>query len=267
MEKAKKLLAEWHLDKASGCRCRFIDSDTERQILHCHDFYEVFLVLGDGAVHVINGEEKPLCRGFLSLVRPDDCHFFRFTRRTEMVNIAFSQKTAFALSAFFSGGFSFDDPFSLVLTGDEADLLAEKIRALPGEGSYDHAVRVRLLLAEIFARGITPKKDDSVPGWLYAALEKMREKENFSEGIPALVRLSGKSYEHALRSVKKHLGVTASDFINSVRINYAENMIINSNLSVSDICYDSGFSNLSWFYSEFKKHSGMTPGEFRKKFG
>ena len=44
-------------------------------------------------------------------------------------------------------------------------------------------------------------------------------------------------------------------------------MIINSNLSVSDICYDSGFSNLSWFYSEFKKHSGMTPGEFRKKFG
>lgn len=267
MEKAKKLLAEWHIDKDSGCRCRFIDSDTERQVLHCHDFYEVFLILGDGAVHVINGEEKPLCRGTLSLVRPDDCHFFKFTCRTEMVNIAFSKKTVLALSAFLGGGFSFDGQFCLTLTDSETDLLAEKIRALPKEGSHDYAVRTRLLLAEIFARGLTPKKDKAVPDWLCSALEKMREKENFSEGIPALVRLSGKSYEHALRSLKKHLGVTASDFVNKVRINYAENMIINSNLSVSDICYDSGFSNLSWFYSEFKKHSGMTPGEFRKKFG
>ena len=56
-------------------------------------------------------------------------------------------------------------------------------------------------------------------------------------------------------------------YLNSLEDIPLENMIINSNLSVSDICYDSGFSNLSWFYSEFKKHSGMTPGEFRKKFG
>ena len=61
--------------------------------------------------------------------------------------------------------------------------------------------------------------------------------------------------------------IHTNDYYTSLEDIPLENMIINSNLSVSDICYDSGFSNLSWFYSEFKKHSGMTPGEFRKKFG
>lgn len=46
---------------------------------------------------------------------------------------------------------------------------------------------------------------------------------------------------------------------------YSANMLITTNLSITDLCYECGFENASWFYSSFKKKYVLTPKEFRKK--
>lgn len=230
-------------------------------------------------MHIINGCEKKLAPGTLCFIRPSDEHCFRFTHRTMMVNIAFDEETFSALDFFLNGAFPFkeasesDEPYSVLLSGDDVSYICLKTKRLASEKEGGDAflrAEMRLLLAEIFTRfftNFTQDKKTKAPLWLVFACEKMREKDNFTEGMSAFLRLCGKSYEHADRCLKKYYGVTASEMINSLRINYAKNMIINSSLSISDICYDSGFSNLSWFYTLFKQSLGMTPGAFRKRYG
>ncbi|MDW3647627.1 MAG: AraC family transcriptional regulator [Bacteroidia bacterium] len=58
------------------------------------------------------------------------------------------------------------------------------------------------------------------------------------------------------------------DFVNQYRINKAENMLLNSTeekLTVQQIMYDVGFNSKSSFYTAFKKKTGMTPSEYKKK--
>ena len=57
------------------------------------------------------------------------------------------------------------------------------------------------------------------------------------------------------------------DFINSYRINLAKEKLVSTDdrgLTVLEILYDSGFNSKSAFNAAFKKHTGMTPTEFRR---
>ena len=67
------------------------------------------------------------------------------------------------------------------------------------------------------------------------------------------------------RYFKHHTRKTYSRFLNEIRIGHAYKMLIDDNLSISDICYDSGFNNISNFNRQFKKISGLTPSEYQKK--
>lgn len=90
-------------------------------------------------------------------------------------------------------------------------------------------------------------------------------KKNFSEGINAMVRLSGKSYEHLSRSIKKYKNVTLSDFVNNIRLNHAANLLKYTNLSITDIAIECGYNNVSYFPTCFKKKYGLSPKTFRQK--
>lgn len=55
-------------------------------------------------------------------------------------------------------------------------------------------------------------------------------------------------------------------FVNEVRLGHACKLLIEENLSVVEICFESGFSNLSNFNKQFKKHLKVSPKDYRKQF-
>ncbi|TSE04475.1 helix-turn-helix domain-containing protein [Aquimarina algiphila] len=58
------------------------------------------------------------------------------------------------------------------------------------------------------------------------------------------------------------------DFINQFRIEKAKKMLLNSNnakLTIQQIMYDVGFNSKSSFYTAFKKETGVTPSEYKKR--
>ena len=77
--------------------------------------------------------------------------------------------------------------------------------------------------------------------------------------------LSGKTREHISRMMKRHYNTNVRYFVTNLRLEYCVNLLTHSNLSVTDICYECGFENVSWFYKVFEKMYGLTPSEFRKK--
>jgi AraC-like DNA-binding protein len=71
------------------------------------------------------------------------------------------------------------------------------------------------------------------------------------------------SKEAFCRFFKKRTGKTFTEFLTQIRIHQACQLLQDSDLSISQIAFQCGFQNLSYFNRAFKKFLGETPKEFR----
>jgi len=65
--------------------------------------------------------------------------------------------------------------------------------------------------------------------------------------------------------VKELVGVSPSDFLKQVRMQRAQQLVAKSKLTFSEIAYSVGFTDPKYFTKCYKKHTGMTPSEYREK--
>ena len=65
--------------------------------------------------------------------------------------------------------------------------------------------------------------------------------------------------------IKQLVGVSPSDFLRQVRMQRAQQLIVRSKMTVSEIAYSIGFTDPKYFTKCFKKLTGMTPSEYREK--
>ena len=76
----------------------------------------------------------------------------------------------------------------------------------------------------------------------------------------------GLSAQYLSKLFRQEVGVTISEFIMSRRIQAAENMLKYSDYSSIDIGNYLNFSSHSHFISAFRKHTGLTPKQYREEF-
>lgn len=63
---------------------------------------------------------------------------------------------------------------------------------------------------------------------------------------------------------KEKTGVNISDYVNTVRMNKAMELLKDTDLKVQDIAQLIGYYSIASFNRMFKKHTGFTPGEYRR---
>ena len=86
--------------------------------------------------------------------------------------------------------------------------------------------------------------------------------EPFSE--TDLARIAGLSTGAFSRSFRRHTGLALVQFVTRLRVNFACQLLMETgDLRITDVCFASGFNNLSNFNRQFLKHKGMTPSRFR----
>lgn len=69
--------------------------------------------------------------------------------------------------------------------------------------------------------------------------------------------------------INEQLNQNFSEYLNELRIKEAQNILCDSknvDLKIAAIAYDSGFNNLTSFNQEFKRSTGFTPSQYRKKY-
>jgi DNA-binding response OmpR family regulator len=69
------------------------------------------------------------------------------------------------------------------------------------------------------------------------------------------------------RKLKTLTGMTPGEFVRLTRLRHAAHLLVNTQLSVMEIFYRTGFNNQSYFFREFKKTYHCAPGEYREKRG
>jgi ligand-binding sensor domain-containing protein/AraC-like DNA-binding protein len=98
-------------------------------------------------------------------------------------------------------------------------------------------------------------------------VEKIYRDETLN--LPGLAEKISIARHQLSEILNKHLKRNFSDFVNYYRIQEAKERLGNSKNTekIQTIAYDTGFNTEAAFYSTFKKFTGMTPGQFRKKTG
>lgn len=91
--------------------------------------------------------------------------------------------------------------------------------------------------------------------------------KNFAShiSIPALAHMVNMSETHFRRCFRGTFGCTPSEYIITLRINAARDLLVNSNRTIADIAQDVGFNDHAHFIHAFRAQRKMTPGEYRRQ--
>lgn len=92
-------------------------------------------------------------------------------------------------------------------------------------------------------------------------------KQNYHQNfcIADLAESCGYDYHYFCRLFKKSTGKTVTEYINHIRINAAERLLLTTEQPISDIISQTGFSGFSYFNRVFKKIKGCTPSDCRRQ--
>ena len=81
--------------------------------------------------------------------------------------------------------------------------------------------------------------------------------------LSVLAGVAGLSVHHFARQFKQSIGVTPHYYLTQKRVERAQEMLAQTNLSLSEIAYATGFSDQSHLARHFRHMLGTTPREFR----
>lgn len=96
---------------------------------------------------------------------------------------------------------------------------------------------------------------------IYAyTIQNFRNKISLEE-VASMAGLAPNSF---CRYFKSRTGKQYSRFLNEIRIGYACKLLINEQMNLKQICYESGFNNFTCFYEKFKLLTGTSPLAYQK---
>jgi|SRR6056297_2683781 len=273
-----KLTLQQFVNNPSHEYVSIIERHRQLKTAHTHDYFELFLVSSGFAYHLVNGASQLIRKGTLVFIRPEDSHYYSNMSPDFMImNMIMSKEIVNSLFDYLGEGydtnFFYSAPlppkarlsqteFASVVHELEQLVLSKRVLKSTCETYF------KITLFNIFTKSfplMPVNQPTNIPDWLRWLVLEMMKKENFVIGLEAMKHLSNKSYEHMARACKKYLNKTPTELINELRIDYAAKEIISSEETITNICYNSGFQNLSHFYHVFKTQYGFSPMEFKKK--
>jgi AraC family transcriptional regulator len=153
----------------------------------------------------------------------------------------------------------------------------QKLRGvLDGSGINDSAYAETLALSLLWElrHAADPKRSRLNPvGGGLTARQLMRVREFIDAQIPNeitisdLAALAGLSHYHFIRAFKDTVGLTPYQHVLSERTRRARALLSNPALSLADVAYGAGFSDVSHLNRVFRKFARITPTAFRRETG
>lgn len=239
---------------------------------HDHDYFEVFLIESGRTAHWINGVSQTLEPGQLAFVRPHDVHAFSADRSAgcQIINVMFRVETAAHLSSRYAstiGGRFFDaasDLPDLHTLGPARFARAINV-AQQLQTAHRSLARIEEFLLVLTNRvaDATSGVGNAAPRWFSEACSAAQSQDVFCRGAAGFIAAAGRSHEHVCRTCKTITGLTPSEYINQIRIEYAAHLLRSDEVSIDEVIESCGFDNNSYFYRLFKRQYGVTPRQYR----
>ncbi len=133
----------------------------------------------------------------------------------------------------------------------------------------ENLLKLRITLKAYYTNRITlgPKKIE-VNAEEVVFLESLIEQieQEIGENLTAEKLAASMSMSHSTlyRKIKSYTGESINSFIRSIRLKQAANLLVDSDLNISQVAYKVGFSDINYFGKCFKQQFHMSPSAFIK---
>ena len=254
-------------------RSLFVEQSTllSDYAFHWHEHYELSYILSGSGTHVANGKQYEISPGHLHFLLPTDFHELHISEPVTLIKIVFSENdlSPSALSAISENRI----PVDLLPEESAAELSALFSLALSQDGRFKdspHYHRVIKNIVECILFNLLehtkhlPKEDDPrEETGIRRALVYLHNHFRKPVSLPILAEHAHLSPSHLSRIFHKELGVTYKEYLINLRMSFAAKCLQNTDATVTEICYESGFGSLSNFITEFRRHFGVSPTAYR----
>lgn len=259
-------------------------TDSVHSPLHWHYYSEILYIISGSVKIVCNNKEKILYSG-------DTCYFYplqlhevaRHKNCTEEVKYAvvkFNIHTINIPEAYLQKMYdcfvrrTADEDFCLVVPREEScekigDLVQNIVAEFEEKSAlYMLAVQsgIHSLLIEIARKIDKPVKQTKHSEQnlsFYHILEYIDTHSSEPLEVAKLADLCHMSYSNFARLFRENYGRSCKEYINYIRLNKAQDLLINSDFDLDYIAQETGFFDCSHFIKTYKKWRGITPKQER----
>lgn len=160
------------------------------------------------------------------------------------------------------------------IKSEEGDTVVELLQSLLTASGFE---RIMLLLKMLEVIAVqTPKSHISSAQYSSTVnrkqLKRMQTVMDFiGENFQADIKVKDVAEQINLtesafyKFIKRHTHKKFTDLVNEYRINHACQLLVDTPMSISQVCYESGYGNLSYFNRRFRETVGSHPSHFRQK--
>ena len=246
---------------------------------HIHEHYEIFISLSNEGKFFVREEGYPLRFGMIFILNPFEIHrcFCKGNQPYDRYVLHFSEdylKMLSTKSADMEVLFS-SAPVIHRVEGRTLAKMLDQLSTLsaPAGDGFGDDVEQNIRLSEfllLMARIINSEKISHVPmtkseDRISEILRFIHANYNKDISLDSLSRELGVSRFHISRIFTQVLHTGFYEYVNALRINYAKELLLDSEYKILDIAEMSGFQSQQTFNRIFRDFCGMPPSAYRKQ--
>lgn len=241
--------------------------------LHAHDFFIIILFIHAKGTHDINNQSYSIGDNEVHVLFPGQMHKWHLKEGTKAYQLMIERQFFEQFSSFFRFSFTNyqNNPIIKLNKDSYSKLKYEFIsikKELKKQKASIHLISAR---AAVIAAIVSEQAEDIFDEFkVYQTNERLAQynllidlffTQNKTVGFYAKKLNISANYLNIL--CKKDLKVSAIQLIQQRVIVEAKKLITNNKSTLKEITFELGFTDTAYFSNYFKKHTGMSPSQFR----
>ncbi len=255
------------------------------QVEHCHNCVEMMYIIQGAGICNVNGKPHTVSRGSLFVMSPDDTHEYQVERDFIYYNILFfpdlfTEDELGTLRSFpnfdqwlFSAPaadkkFQFLPPLSDELETMINDIAGEFKQRQAGFELSARAAFIRFMvfllrsLNKVESSPQTPINSDSA---ITRTIYYINRNFHKQLTLKSMAKTAGISISTLSRCFRETTGDSPIDYLGKVRAGKAQFELTHTRKPISQIAIDLGYCDSSYFSRSFRRFTGISPREYRKR--
>lgn len=255
--------------------------------LHEHNFNELVIVFEGEGTHYTTNEKYHISQGDIFLIKPGTKHGYNNTKNLKIINLLYLPQQLNLSFYDLSNSPGYHALFEvepamrqqhgfkgrLHLSSGKLEYIKKLIHSIDKElnsakpEALFMAVSYFMQIIGILSRSYTKTEIPEQMEILSLSEVITHIESNYQHKI-TIADLTKKAFMSEItlyRMFKKAFNMSPVNYIISVRISAAREMLNNSNLSISEIAWKTGFPDSNYFSRAFKKLTGLSPRLYRKQ--
>ena len=229
--------------------------------LHFHKNYEIIYVVSGKAECSVNSKTKILTAGEFAFCLSNEIHSIKSVGDSRVWVGVFSEDFLHEFKKYQNG--KTGDDFSFRCSAPLMEYLLQNFIKRELHDVFLIKACLYALCSEYLSQIRLTEPAEKKANLMSEVVEYIEE--NYKKNITLAVMAESLGYEYCYfsRIFNKLFAMNFTDYINVYRFNAACAMLTETDMSMTDIAYESGFQSIRSFNSIFKKLSGVTPREYR----